>query len=267
MAVNADGSFDLTVTDWPQWRNLVFDLPEGLLAAGREYTLSVQEPYETPTVNMHVRTGGNGYGPLKLTYGKSSVTATPDAISITPNLTIINEKPDPTSGSLRNVRLKLEEGGEPTGWVPPVFSGGGYSNILPAVKTGDSWNGQFTCERLNESQYRVHGSGAAGWYSWDSETVTLPAGTYRMWKGTSVIAVEIHPISDGEDTLAGYLGTDPDVFEADGSIGLRFRIVAHPTENEPFDETVSLNLVRVSDDPGSGGGISAVRTCSPGSNP
>ena len=134
--------------------------------------------------------------------------------------------------------------------------GGGYSNILPAVKTGDSWNGQFTCERLNESQYRVHGSGAAGWYSWDSETVTLPAGTYRMWKGTSVIAVEIHPISDGEDTLAGYLETDPDVFETDGSIGLRFVIVANPTENEPFDETVSLNLVRVSDDPGSGGGVS-----------
>ena len=131
MAVNADGSFDLTVTDWPQWRNLVFDLPEGLLAAGREYTLSVQEPYETPTVNMHVRTGGNGYGPLKLTYGKSSVTATPDAISITPNLTIINEKPDPTSGSLRNVRLKLEEGGEPTGWVPPVFSGGGIATSSP----------------------------------------------------------------------------------------------------------------------------------------
>ena len=131
MAVNTDGSFDLTVTDWTQWRNLSFDFPEGLLAAGREYTLSVQEPYETPTVNMHVRTGGNGYGPLKLTYGKSSVTATPDAISITPNLTIINEKPDPTSGSLRNVRLKLEEGGEPTGWVPPVFSGGGIATSSP----------------------------------------------------------------------------------------------------------------------------------------
>ena len=145
--------------------------------------------------------------------------------------------------------------------------GGGYSNIFPAITTGDSWNGQFACERLNESQYRVHGSGAAGWYSWDSETVTLPAGTYRMWKGTSGIAVEIHQISDGEDTLAGYLETDPDVFETDGSIGLRFVIVANPTENEPFDETVSLNLVRVSDDPGSGGGISAVRTCSPGSNP
>lgn len=124
LTVNGDGSFDLTVTDWPQWRNMVFYLPEGTLVAGRTYTLSVQEPYETPTVNMHVRTGGSGHGPLKLTYGKSSVTATPDAISITPNLTIINEKPDPTSGSLRNVRLKLEEGGEPTGWVPPVFSGG-----------------------------------------------------------------------------------------------------------------------------------------------
>lgn len=125
MAVNADGSFDLTVTDWAQWRNFFFDLPEGLLAAGREYTLSVQEPYETPTVNMHVRTAGGDYGPLKLTYGEQSVTATLDAISITPNLTIINEQPDPTSGSLRNVRLKLEEGGEPTGWVPPVISSGG----------------------------------------------------------------------------------------------------------------------------------------------
>ena len=125
LTVNGDGSFDLTVTDWTQWRNLSFALPEGLIAAGREYTLSVQEPYETPTVNMHVRTGGSGYGPLKLVHGKSSVTATLDAISITPNLTIINENPASTSGSLRNVRLKLEEGDSPTGWVPPVVSSGG----------------------------------------------------------------------------------------------------------------------------------------------
>ncbi len=137
--------------------------------------------------------------------------------------------------------------------------GGGYSNIFPAITTGDSWNGQFTCERLNESQYRIHGAGASAWYSWGSETVTMPAGTYRMWKDTSVIAVEIHQISDGEDTLTGYMGTPPAVFETDGSIGLRFVIVANTTENKPFDDTVSLNLVRVSDDPGSGGGLSGSR--------
>lgn len=267
MAVNADGSFDLTVTDWSQWRNFFFDFPEGLLAAGREYTLSVQEPYETPTVNMHVRTGGSGYGPLKLTYGKSSVTATPDAISITPNLTIINEKADPTSGSLRNVRLKLEEGGEPTGWVPPVFSGGGYSNILPAVKTGDSWNGQFTCERLGDAQYRVHGTGTGGWYSWGSETVTLPAGTYMIRRTEGDITVEIHEIRGDDDRLAGYATSTPTPFETDGSIGLRIALAANPKEQEPYDRTVAASLVRVSDDQGSGGGISAVRTCSPGSNP
>lgn len=133
--------------------------------------------------------------------------------------------------------------------------GGGYSNIFPAITTGASWNGQFTCERLNESQYRIHGAGTSAWYSWGSETVTMPAGTYRMWKDTSVIAVEIHQISDGEDTLTGYMGTPPAVFETDGSIGLRFVIVANTTENKPFDDTISLNLVRVSDDPGSGGGI------------
>lgn len=112
---------------------------------------------------------------------------------------------------------------------------------------------------MNESQYRIHGAGTSSYYSWGSETVTLPAGTYRMWKGTSGIAVEIHQISDGEDTLAGYLGTDPAVFETDGSIGLRFVIVAKPPENKPFDDTISLNLVRVSDDPGSGGGLSGSR--------
>ena len=126
LTVNGDGSFDLTVTDWPQWRNMVFYLPEGTLVAGREYTLSIQEPYESPTVNMHVRTlDDNGFGPLNLVSGKSSVTATLDAISTTPNLTFINEEPASTSGSLRNVRLKLEEGDSPTGWVPPVVSSGG----------------------------------------------------------------------------------------------------------------------------------------------
>lgn len=126
LTVNGDGSFDLTVTDWPQWRNMVFYLPEGTFVAGRTYTLSIQEPYESPTVSMHVRSlDDNGFGPLRLVSGKSSVTATLDAISTKPNLTIINEQPASTSGSLRNVRLKLEEGDSPTGWVPPVVSSGG----------------------------------------------------------------------------------------------------------------------------------------------
>lgn len=144
----------------------------------------------------------------------------------------------------------------PNGCRPWFPRGGGYSNIFPAITTGDSWNGQFACERLNESQYRVHGSGAAGWYSWDSDTVTLPAGTYRMWKNGSTIPVEIHQIIDDEDKIVGYMSVTPAVFETDGSIGLRFSIAANPPESEPYDETVSLNLVRVSDDPGSGGGVS-----------
>lgn len=255
LTVNGDGSFDLTVTDWPQWRNMEFYLPEGTFVAGRTYTLSIQEPYESPTVSMHVRSlDDNGFGPLKLVSGKSSVTATLDDVGTKPNLTIINEQPASTSGSLRNVRLKLEEGDSPTGWVPPVVSsGGGYSNIFPAITTGASWNGQFACERLNESQYRVHGSGVAGWYTWDSETVTLPAGTYRMWSN-GTIPVEIHQIIDDEDKIVGYMNVTPAVFETDGSIGLRFTIAANTPESEPYDETISLNLVRVSDDPGSGGG-------------
>ena len=145
--------------------------------------------------------------------------------------------------------------------------GGGYSNILPAVKTGDSWNGQFTCERLGDAQYRVHGVGTAAWYSWDSETVTLPAGTYMIRRTEGDITIEIHEIRGDDDRLAGYATSTPTPFETDGSIGLRIALAANPKEQEPYDRTVAASLVRVSDDQGSGGGISAVRTCSPGSNP
>ena len=258
LTVNGDGSFDLTVTDWPQWRNMVFYLPEGTFVAGRTYTLSIQEPYESPTVSMHVRSlDGNGFGPLKLVSGKQSVTATLDDVGGKPNLTIINENPASTSGSLRNVRLKLEEGDSPTGWVPPVVSsGGGYSNIFPAITTGDSWNGQFTCERLGDAQYRVHGVGTAGWWSWDSETVTLPAGTYMIRRTEGDITVEIHEIRGEDDRLAGYATSTPTPFETDGSIGLRIVIAANTKEQEPYDRTVAASLVRVSDDPGSGVGVS-----------
>lgn len=137
--MNGDGSFDLTVTDWPQWRNMVFYLPEGTLVEGRTYTLSIQEPYESPTVSMHVRSlGGNGFGPLKLVSGKSSVTATLDDVGDKPNLTIINENPASTSGSLRNVRLKLEEGDSPTGWVPPVVSSGGGISAVRTCSPGSN---------------------------------------------------------------------------------------------------------------------------------
>lgn len=134
------------------------------------------------------------------------------------------------------------------------FLGGGYSNIFPAITTGDSWNGQFTCERLGDAQYRVHGVGTGGWWSWGSETVTLPAGTYMIRRTEGDITVEIHEIRGEDDRLAGYATSTPTPFETDGSIGLRIVIAANTKEQEPYDRTVAASLVRVSDDPGSGGG-------------
>ena len=107
---------------------------------------------------------------------------------------------------------------------------------------------------MGDAQYRVHGTGTGGWYSWDSETVTLPAGTYMIRRTEGDITIEIHEIRGDDDRLAGYATSTPTPFETDGSIGLRFAIAANPKEQEPYDRTVAASLVRVSDDPGSGGG-------------
>ena len=106
----------------------------------------------------------------------------------------------------------------------------------------------------------MHGIGDGGWYTWDSETVIPPAGTYmiRRTEGDITtdgdITIEIHEIRGDDDRLAGYANSTPTPFETDGSIGLRFLIAANPTEQEPYDRTIAASLVRVSDDPGSGGG-------------
>ena len=107
---------------------------------------------------------------------------------------------------------------------------------------------------MGDAQYHVHGVGTGGWYSWGSETVTLPAGTYMIRRAEGDITIEIHEIRGDEDRLAGYATSTPTPFETDGSIGLRIAIAANPKEQEPYDQTVAASLVRVSDDPGSGGG-------------